>query len=157
MDDYNPKYRSNTRLIVVDRNLTRMMEQRIKKFVPPTMFGKDGWKFCGLNETLRFCKYVDGQHFSPHSDSAFIRSMCERSFLTCMIYLNDFDSSTNGGATRFLDQKTGDVIKSIQPEEGMAIVFPHAAWHDGEPLKCCGSAKYLLRTDVMYNTTNVDE
>lgn len=149
--EYNSNYRSNTRLIVVEKKLTQILTNRIEEYVPTTMFG-NWWSFCGLNETLRFCKYTSGQHFSPHSDSKFVRNVNEQSFLTCMIYLNDV-LLENGGSTRFLDRQINGtqqptVLKSIQPEQGMAIVFPHSLYHDGQML--LSGSKYILRSDVMY-------
>lgn len=37
---------------------------------------------------------------------------------------------------------------SVQPKEGMALVFMHSIWHEGAIVR--NGKKYVLRTDVMY-------
>lgn len=37
---------------------------------------------------------------------------------------------------------------SVQPNEGMALVFMHSIWHEGAVVR--NGKKYVLRTDVMY-------
>jgi hypothetical protein len=73
----------------------------------------------------------------------------EESQITFMIYLND---GMTGGETRFFADMEQVVQQhsylSVQPKEGMALVFLHPIWHEGAVVH--GGQKYVLRTDVMY-------
>jgi prolyl 4-hydroxylase len=95
-------------------------------------------KAVGLNELFRVYKYQEGQEFKRHRDQSYIRSNGEASYYTFMIYLNqDYE----GGETVF-----GDL--SIEPKQGMALVFLHNLEHEGSPVK--RGIKYVLRSDVMF-------
>ena len=73
----------------------------------------------------------------------------EESQLTFMIYLND---GMVGGETRFFADMEqafrGHPYLSVEPKEGLALVFVHAIWHEGAVVH--SGQKYVLRTDVMY-------
>ena len=73
----------------------------------------------------------------------------EESEFTFMIYLND---GMTGGETRFFSNMEqafgGRSYLSVEPKEGMALVFVHAIWHEGAVVE--SGQKYVLRTDVMY-------
>jgi hypothetical protein len=73
----------------------------------------------------------------------------EESQMTFMIYLND---GMTGGETRFFADMQQVVRQcpylSVQPKEGMALVFLHSIWHEGAVVYT--GQKYVLRTDVMY-------
>ncbi len=47
-----------------------------------------------------------------------------------------------GGSTDF------DLVGSVVPETGMALLFEHRVLHQGAPL--LEGVKYVMRTDVMY-------
>ena len=79
--------------------------------------------------------------------------------LTFMIYLN---GGFTGGATHFLgksentdekylgnSQLNGQTITAkVVPEAGMALVFQHHMYHEGETLR--DGTKYIMRSDLMY-------
>ena len=94
----------------------------------------------GLNERLRFYRYLPGQSFAAHRDGYFLRENGQRSFLTFILYLND---DYTGGEIRFLESE-----KIVVPQLGQAIVFSHQLWHEGLPVT--DGCKYVLRTDVIY-------
>lgn len=144
---YDPNYRSNTRVIIKDLELSKMVFDRIKDQVPDTVYyNNKTWKLCGLNEVFRFCRYEPKQHFNPHQDAFFQRNLKERSFYTFMIYLN---GGFEGGSTRFLkDRESKKVLYECIPSPGMALIFPHELLHDGERLK--SNLKYIWRSDLMY-------
>lgn len=146
---YRKEYRSNTRVIVPNTLLAGEIWNRIKGEIPSTIEDRGAiWDAVSLNEQFRFCKYVNGQHFSPHYDADFARSSTEKSFLTFMIYLNDVVEN-DGGATVFLKPRHQvGRLKSINPSTGMVLCFSHDIYHEGEMFR--GSAKYLMRSDVMY-------
>ncbi|KAL6077872.1 Prolyl 4hydroxylase, alpha subunit [Balamuthia mandrillaris] len=112
------------------------------------------YSLVGLNERLRFCRYAVGQSFSAHQDAFFKRNARERSFITCMVYLN---GGFEGGATQFLEEdrtSVGEsdheagVLCSIRPEPGLCLLFDHNLLHEGCTL--LSGEKYILRTEVMY-------
>lgn len=123
-------------------------------------YGGEGvWHPQGLNECLRFCRYNPGGFFRPHCDASFTRSEDDRSFFTCMFYLDgDFD----GGTTRFLNIEGAltnenylklaaddQVLASIKPEPGLCILFfQPGLLHEGEDVK--SGVKHMLRTDMMF-------
>lgn len=57
-----------------------------------------------------------------------------------------------GGETRFFADMEQTFLQrpylSVQPKEGMALVFMHSIWHEG--VVVCSGNKYVLRTNVMY-------
>jgi prolyl 4-hydroxylase len=147
MPEYSQSYRSNTRVIIDDRDLAECIWNRIKDQIPPKFkaYEKPGgdWIATELNERWRFCRYVEGQHFSRHCDSFFMRSSTEKSRLTFMLYLN---GGFEGGATIFLPAVGGPV--RVEPEAGLLLVFQHNILHEGEQLR--SGKKYIMRSDVMY-------
>lgn len=92
----------------------------------------------GLNERLRFYKYLPGHRFKKHQDGSFLRNIHEWSSFTFMIYLNE---EMTGGSTTF---EHCEVI----PKTGMAVIFPHELIHEGQEVTA--GEKYILRSDIMY-------
>lgn len=120
------------------------------------------WEPCGLNESMRICRYPSGGHFAPHFDSCFLRNKSEKSWKTVNMYLSSAPSRT--GATNFLDPEICDkmhkedgadrfsapaeaILHSVYPEEGMILLFNSYLLHEGG---ACEGEKWLLRSDVMY-------
>ncbi|WP_052732204.1 2OG-Fe(II) oxygenase [Hymenobacter terrenus] len=97
----------------------------------------------GLNELFRFYRYQRGHQFKGHFDESYIRSEQEASYFTFMVYLND---NFQGGDITFRGL-------SIQPRQGMALIFLHSLYHAGSEVT--QGVKYVLRSDVMYRTTNI--
>jgi len=138
---YSPSYRSNTRIIIEDLELTDLIWNRIKSFLPTEFHG---WEIVGLNERWRFCRYVEGQHFGAHNDACYVRGTYERSFLTAMLYLN---GGFEGGCTNFLEGVEGNLLR-LPPQAGMLLIFQHNILHEGEQLK--SDRKYIMRSDIVY-------
>lgn len=70
---------------------------------------------------------------SPCRDESYIRmTSWEESQLTFMIYLNE---GMTGGETRFFADMEQTFLQhpylSVEPKEGMALVFMHSIWHEG--------------------------
>jgi len=119
------------------------------------------WSVKGLHEYLRFVKYPQGGFLAKHCDAMYRKSDDERSFFTCMFYLN---GNLDGGSTRFL--KTGrdaaingsgpfeaahedEVVCTVTPEMGSCLIFfQPGLLHEGEELR--SHEKYILRSDVMF-------
>lgn len=127
--------RNNSRITFIDYDLA---DRIWKKFQPFAIKLFANSEVTGLNEMFRFYKYEPGQRFKKHIDGSYIRNAEEASYFTLMIYLND---DFEGGETKF-DRHT------IQPKEGMALIFYHGMKHSGEAIRT--GIKYVLRTDVMY-------
>ena len=106
----------------------------------------------------------DASHQYPQSAEAIV------SRLTVLIYLND---DFSGGHTKFYapnsDSYEDSVIASIQPRAGSVLVFPQAVteeaverareiWplHEGSRVTSGNRAKYVIRTDVLFETTIQD-
>ena len=139
--------RNNERVLLDDPTLSADLFHRAEAFLPADI---DGHRLVGFNERWRFYRYQPGQTFKPHRDGSYFRiSTFEESRLTFMIYLNE---GMTGGETRFftdMDQAfRGRPYLSVEPREGMALVFVHAIWHEGAVVE--SGQKYVLRTDVMY-------
>jgi hypothetical protein len=148
--DYPPGYRDNDRLVLDDGDLAAALYRRLAPLLPARLVDEHGdtWRLVGLNERFRFCRYRDGQRFCIHRDGAHARDPQERSRLTVMLYLNGADRFV-GGSTRFYASRTGErPIGAVHPEAGMAVVFDHDLWHDGEAVTA--GSKVVMRTDVMY-------
>ena len=75
----------------------------------------------------------------PHVDS-----QSEKGF-TYMIYLNpDWDVSM-GGETIFVDEPTGEIIKSIVPKRGRLVKFTSVIPHSARPpLRDCMRKRYSM-------------
>lgn len=126
--DYNPKYRSNTRVVIFNQLLADKLYPRIqacqtipKCVLDPTTGFK--WHMIGLNPSFRFCRYLPPQHFSAHCDGAFQASEDEVTWYTVNLYLN---SGFQGGTTRFfvfpkekklVPKKSAQKKKAGEPEE----------------------------------------
>eukprot|EP00026_Physarum_polycephalum_P012438 Phypoly_transcript_12747.p1 GENE.Phypoly_transcript_12747~~Phypoly_transcript_12747.p1 ORF type:complete len:293 (+),score=57.48 Phypoly_transcript_12747:127-1005(+) len=172
---YKKNYRNNTRVTAFSHELAATIFARIKEFLPTEVvvdkehemeitaeFGTAGtWKLVGMNECWRMCKYTPGGLFAPHSDGTFVRNRSERSMYTFMIYLN---GGFEGGETNFLKKdlelsmvdgkyvpREGNILESIKPEAGLAIIFLHPYLHEGATLKT--GEKYIMRSDIMYGRT----
>jgi len=155
---YPKNYRSNTRTITQDPRFVDELYERIKlccqqTYEVSTSAGDQIWDVCGLNERLRWCKYVKGQRFGRHCDSRFTRSSTEKSFYTVNVYLNDGTKEFKGGRTRFYkgSRMQLKVSSKVTARPGLALIFnqyPDQLYHDGEEL--ADGVKYIMRTDIMY-------
>lgn len=145
---YPASYRNNDRIVIDDTDLAVELGERLAEHLPAL---RDGWRLSGLNTRFRICRYRDGQQFSIHRDGSHAVSDRERSLTTVMIYLNAPPAFT-GGRTRFYasSRRGQPPTEVLVPQCGMAAVFDHDLWHDGEPV--VSGTKYVLRTDVMYVT-----
>lgn len=140
--EMRPDIRNNSRVIWDDYELAENLWQRIREFVPSPLWNMEA---VGLNERFRFYRYDPGQTFKPHYDGSFRRENGERSQVTFMMYLN---GDCVGGETKFdLPYPHGEI--AIQPQLGMALLFPHVVRHEGAPV--LQGRKYVLRTEVMFS------
>eukprot|EP00455_Lapot_gusevi_P049768 TRINITY_DN7118_c0_g2_i1.p1 TRINITY_DN7118_c0_g2~~TRINITY_DN7118_c0_g2_i1.p1 ORF type:complete len:226 (+),score=51.68 TRINITY_DN7118_c0_g2_i1:96-773(+) len=147
---YNPRYRSNTRILIKDEEFAQLIWQRVSHFLPPVIATKlETWDLVGINEAFRFCRYEPGQLFRPHCDEPYQPSENLRSFLTFMVYLNEVGPDA-GGATVFLshEEAIAQPTHLIHPSTGMALIFHQDRFHEGQQL--LSGRKYMIRSEFMY-------
>jgi hypothetical protein len=109
--------------------------RRAAPHLPREVTTADGTRaqLVGLNPRFRACRYRAGQSFQRHRDGAYAPSEEVRSERTLMLYLTDGDCPP-GRAHALLPERGPERADdlSITPRAGLATVFPHDAWHDGE-------------------------
>lgn len=165
--DYPPSYRNNERLVIDDPVLAAELFKRLRDFVPHTLNvdnpmaaassasinsnHDNDWTLVGINERIRFCRYLPHQQFSIHQDGVFHRAANCRSRLTFMIYLTD-GKQFEGGDTLFYERGPGasppQVISRVRPHAGTLILFDHRVWHAGEEVTA--GIKHIMRSDLLY-------
>lgn len=119
------------------------------------------WQPQEINSRWRLCSYSAGGHFCPHYDSEYKIDSRHKSLQTCQLYLN---GGYRGGRINFvsdsqplnedsegrLTSEAKNVLKTIQPEAGMAVIFNHRLMHEGEPLASEDVNKYFMRSEIMF-------
>lgn len=129
-----PHVRNNERVIWDDPELAALLWSRLAPLCPAI----EGYTAVGLNPKMRSYRYLPGQRFKMHKDGSITLANGDQSHLTFMVYLND---GFEGGATLFRDVP-------ILPVAGMALLFLHPTWHEGQAL--ISGEKLVLRSDVLY-------
>jgi len=165
-------FRNADTIEVTHNDLADMIWSRVAEHVNPSIvitedddrFEDDilgAWYPYGINPNMLFARYLNGGHFSPHTDGTTTIDFNRRTFYTVIIFLN---SSPWGGETRIYQnaqmQKelvddgkgrlTGDpmlILDAVKPEPGRAIVFYHRLMHEGVP----AAEKHIIRTDILYH------
>lgn len=157
---------------VTHRDLADRMWGRVQHLVEPLVSISDGdphhevdiegtWHACGINPNMLLGRYLDGGHFSPHTDGTTVVDFNCRTFYSCVLFLNE--SPWGGGTRIYSDEQmqkplvpdensrlTGDpslVLAEVAPRAGRMLVFYHRLMHEGVPAK----EKFILRTDVLYH------
>ncbi|UJR22021.1 hypothetical protein I4U23_025088 [Adineta vaga] len=112
-EKYDIRKRNNSRLIVMDEQLAKLLWQRIevnKKLtelvtnMKPLGFNVHGkWQMSRVNPAMRLNKYDENEYFAPHKDAQYAPSGDERSLLSLLIYLTD---NYDEGETKFYFPKT---------------------------------------------------
>lgn len=156
---------------VTHRQLAERIWGRVAHLVNPSLlFEEDderfevdiegAWEPYAMNPKLLLSRYLDGGHFSPHTDGTTIVDFNRRTFYSCVLFLN---ASPWGGHTRIYSDAqiqlplapdadgrlTGDpahVLGAVPPKRGRMFVFYHRLMHEGVP----AAEKYIIRTDVLY-------
>lgn len=152
---YPPGYRNNDRLVWDNPALGADMFSALKPHLPEyTDDVGHTWRPVACNARFRFCRYSMGQSFTIHRDGPYIPTgvaadqPARRTWLTVQVYLNGQESFV-GGRTRFYASAAGgDTTQVFTAQTGMAIVFEHSLWHDGEAVP--EGTKYVMRTDVLF-------
>ncbi|CAG8513463.1 6301_t:CDS:1 [Acaulospora colombiana] len=134
--------RKSSRYMRDDKKLADALWSRVRHLVPDQW---EDYSSVGLNERFRFLRYDPGDYFKPHGDGNYQRpDGSETSFLSFQLYLND---DFVGGETAFLYHNKK--VK-VAPKTGRILFFEHSLFHEGALVE--SGKKYLIRTDVMYET-----
>eukprot|EP00438_Fugacium_kawagutii_P018462 Skav204791 [mRNA] locus=scaffold763:363850:364956:+ [translate_table: standard] len=164
-------FRNAHTIEVTHDQLAERIWQRVSEFVrPEVQLSEDDprfeidiqgtWKPYAVNPKLLLSRYLEGGHFSPHTDGTTVIDFNRRTFYSCVLFLN---SSAWGGHTRlYADEQmgkelqkddagrlTGDpslILSQVEPKPGRMLVFYHRLMHEGVP----AAEKYIIRTDILY-------
>ena len=118
------------------------------------------WSYDHLNPILRLCKYNPSNKFDKHCDSGHNPNpLNERTFKTCMIYLND---DYDNGTTRFYginpkkpySNNNHEIFLKLKAKPGMCLIFNQNILHDGEIVN--NGIKYMMRTDMIYKANELE-
>jgi len=153
--DYPPSYRNNDRHVLDSGKLAARLAGRLRGHVPDVL-PADGvdWRYAGVNERIRFCRYRAGQRFNVHQDGVHHRDAGHRSHLTLLVYLTDGAAFAGGDTVFYAHGPRGDdaaapiELGRVRPRAGSLLLFDHAIWHAGADVSA--GTKHVLRSDVMY-------
>lgn len=177
------KYRNMFRVATMGQAVSDTVYQRVRPFLSDTIrvsastttihqdllgASHGAWEPQGLNPAWRVGKYNAGGHFAPHFDGDYVLSSREKSLQTCMLYLN---GGFKGGGTNFISSQQGlfkdaegrlcaeesNILRRVQPEPGMCIIFHHRVMHEGAALLADDCPKYMMRTEIMYKNVRPDD
>jgi hypothetical protein len=96
-------------------------------------------------ERIVFLRYGVDEHFSTHTDAAYLAAPGQRSLFAMLVYLNaDF----YGGETYF-----PDLGLTVKPEAGTALFIAHGLRHEG--LKVRSGVKFAFHSYVVYGRSLV--
>ena len=149
----------------VDDSIAQTLFERVQPHLPATMTlpGLNGKQvqLHSINPRWRCFRYGPDCEYRPHLDGSWPHSYLHpetgeyccpkqsavKSYLTCLIYLND---DFEGGETRFYLPQ--GVARGIVPRTGSIAVFPQgntaSLIHEGSQVT--KGTKYVVRTDVLY-------
>ena len=135
----NPLYRDQDRVIEDDPDGAADLFERLRPHLPATI---GALALAGVNERLRFYRYVVGQRFAPHMDHWYQPSPTRITLLTILVYFNgDFE----GGETVFMEQ----LDEVVTPQPGLVALSQHKIRHEGCAIR--RGVKYAMRSDVYYD------
>jgi NAD+ synthetase len=123
------------------------------------------WVPVGVSSLFRFIKYKKGGALVPHYDSPYVYNENKRTLMSCVIYLNKLAKNI-GGETRFIKDPLRDdpdnnyndwnhlatpkdVLLTVTPQLGSALIFDHRILHDSQALLKTGE-KIIVRTDIVF-------
>ena len=132
---------------------------------PPTRRGHCAWRVVGLSPILRFMRYQQGGHHLGHYDAGYDYGDGRRTLLSVVFYLT---AAAQSGATRLLrdgqehlpvhrrnfadwarEARADEILASVLPRQGRALLFDHRLCHDVARYQEAGS-RIIIRADVVY-------
>lgn len=128
--------------------------------------GHAHWRADGVNPLFRFIHYRPGQgELVGHYDAPYVETEDRRTLFTLLLYLTDNELE---GATRFIEDaqaakpfeardfsdwsrcaREDEVVASVSPRAGDALVFEHRLLHDSSPVWL--SDKLVARSDIFFS------
>eukprot|EP01119_Soliformovum_irregulare_P018518 TRINITY_DN5698_c0_g1_i7.p1 TRINITY_DN5698_c0_g1~~TRINITY_DN5698_c0_g1_i7.p1 ORF type:complete len:700 (-),score=151.24 TRINITY_DN5698_c0_g1_i7:21-2120(-) len=162
--EFKVDHRNNLRTSAHSPELAAVLFDRVKcvlnrhdvEGVRPIGQGNEGhWFPTGMDPWFKFSKYDVGTYFHAHMDLPYYISEDERTIYTVMIFLND---DFEGGKTNFFQRdepasKDEDVMLSIEPKMGRAIIFNHDTRHAGAILT--RGCKYIMRSEIIFRRKDI--
>ena len=137
----------------------------LDELTPTDSAGHRTYRVVGLSPVLRFMRYDPGGRHLCHHDAGFDYGDGRRTLLSVVLYLTDAPDS---GATRFVrdgqenlpvrertfddwsrDTRDDEVLLSVHPARGHALVFDHRLCHDVQRWDGPGP-RVIVRADVVY-------
>lgn len=132
------------------------------EMTPTDTDGNRVWKPVGVANLMRVIKYLPGGMLVPHYDLTHKFDANRRTLMSLVIQL-----TPGKGATNFLHEPQAalpheardnsdwlrsanpeEIIVSIEPKVGQALVFDHGLLHEGSPV--LDSEKVVIRTDIIF-------
>lgn len=156
LGDFIQSYRST----IYSEHIANVIFQRIKHILSDieSPYHEKGNLFTPItvNPSMRFIEYNKNGQLIPHYDFPYVKNDKELTLLTLVIYLD----TRKSGATRFIKEyRTNDysdlkkiadpkdVLLSINPCSGKALLFQHQILHDSDVVL---DKKLILRTDIIF-------
>ncbi|CAK0735010.1 hypothetical protein CVIRNUC_000515 [Coccomyxa viridis] len=142
--------RDNGRIALNDEGYAQHLWQVLGLQPALAAIAMDGAGACGLNPDIRIYRYLPGQRFNRHYDDSIDLGGGAKTAYTLLVYLCGKDSGLQGGETVFYGKK-GNVVASVCPEAGLALLHKHGddcLLHEGRPVTT--GVKYVLRSDVIF-------
>ena len=136
------------------KSLPKMIWKLLRENIPQEYGGR---KLVGPHyKTFYLLRYGPGQKFEQHRDGHSTDSKGNKSFLTCLVYLN---SDCEGGQTRFFAEPEhgiefapgvvhNDGHTDIHPTEGTMALMRHYILHQACPVT--SGVKYAIRFNILY-------
>lgn len=128
---------------IKNEELSSHIHQKLKPFLNQYQDTTGKWQpteGCGY---IFMANYKPGNNFSIHTDTGCHYTKNKKSSHTLLIYLND---DFEGGETSFYNQDF-QLVKTIKPKRGRAILFNILLWHTAEKLK--RGEKFWIGTEVV--------
>lgn len=134
---------------------------------PTDWDGHPVWRATGVAPLMRFIRYKESGALIPHYDSTHALNSEKRTLMSMVLYITA-PTAGGGGETRFIKDPQlsvprnlkdyadwtrlatdEDILLSVKPRVGSALIFDHRLLHDSAPIT--GSEeKIIIRTDITY-------
>lgn len=152
-------YRSTFYSEAIAASLFKRIQHKLSLMISAYESSTDIFEAIGLNPAFRFIDYTQDGFLVPHYDFPYKKDDDTLTLMSLVIYL----TSSLDGKTRFISEhrindysdwdrkaKTKEILFSVSPKAGSALLFPHNILHDSEEVD---SNKVILRTDVLFKRT----